>query len=84
MTKEDALIDAQRKTDPYVGFTYIDPAIFKAMDEYAKQQSMEFAIWKEINTCRSGEGEWQARFDGWRKGHTIDQLYELFIEQQNK
>lgn len=44
MTKQEILINSQQETAPSVGFIYTDPAIFKAMDEYAKQQAIAFAI----------------------------------------
>lgn len=54
------------------------------MDEYAKQQATSFGVWKSENACMSRNDKWQTRFDGWVKEYTIDHLYDLFIEQQNK
>lgn len=93
MTKEDVLIDAQRKTDPYAGFTYTDPAIFKAMDEWAKHVAIEFDTWKwENRWYRYADGKWAQTLEHptkmsdktynehYRK--TPEELYELFLKSK--
>jgi len=87
MTKEDILIKSQRDTDPYVGFAYTDPAIFKAMDEYAKQQAIAFADHLQFNYQPHPEaGFWHDHHSD-QKGYvklTSERLYNQFIEQQQK
>lgn len=61
----------------------------KAMDEYAKQQTIAFDVWKRENKWFSFEnnGYWYQIFEvGTSRSHklTTEQLYNQFIEQQNK
>lgn len=86
MTKEGILIDAQRKIDPYIGFTYTDPAIFKAMDEYAKQFGEELIGWLNDNDFKPSSFKDNMQSDYVNNGermHASD-IVDLFIEQQNK
>lgn len=63
--------------------------VYKAMDEYAKQQTIAFDVWKRENKWFSFEnnGYWYQIFEvGTSRSHklTTEQLYNQFIEQQNK
>ena len=53
-TKEEILINNS---------TYLDTAIYISMEEYAKQEAIEFINWIELNKWFSaGEKMWKCRF----------------------
>lgn len=58
----------------------------KAMDEYAKQQAIAFAEWafKDDNPFVEGSnGRWIQQ-SGNSSSWSTEELYNIFIEQQNK
>lgn len=59
-------------------------AIHRFMDEYGKRQAIEYTKWMDINAVRNGEDVWLCRASGFKTNLTSEQLYDLFIEQQNK
>lgn len=65
----------------YLRTMYDLKKVLKAMDEYAKQEAKEFAIWTEGNTIAYYEHsqKWEV------KNHpqmTTEQLYQLFIDSK--
>lgn len=77
MKTKDEIIDWALMQEGGVGH------VSKAMDEYAKQQAMEFAKWTAINL-------WSVHGDNWYPYQnednpvSADELYNLFIESQNE
>lgn len=59
-------------------------ASFKAMLEYAEQQSTSFSEWMDIDCIRDGEHEWRYRGDNFSKQRTTKQLYAIFKKEQEK
>jgi len=59
-------------------------AIYKAMDEYAKQQAIDYCSWY----CRLGYLPKVRSLEDYKPGESYmkshEELYNLFIEQQNK
>jgi hypothetical protein len=60
--------------------------VFKAMDEYAKQQAIVFGNW--MHKCNyapaTEDGKWQNQVAGENDIITTEELHNKFIEQQNK
>jgi hypothetical protein len=87
MTKEEVLLKRKAADDAGV---YSDDEIYKAMDEYAKQQAIDFDIWKRENGYLidpSGEHYLKIVIDGDFAHNEIvlvDNAYDEFIESQNK
>lgn len=77
MTKEE-IID---KLIAYRGNrkAYVDTEVKKAMDEYAKQQAVDFVRWAIENEKIMGDNWGDAFIPG-----PEDELYDQFIESQNK
>lgn len=81
MTKEEILLNREAGNDAGV---YPDEEIYKAMDEYAKQQVIAYCEWylsigylpkvKSVDDYKPGES--------YMKSH--EKLYKEFLEQQNK
>lgn len=87
MTKEEILDKREAGNDAGV---YSDPQIYIAMDEFAKATSLAFDIWKQKNGWQMLSEDGYVRFE-WggeagfnRKTQTHNELYNQFIEQQNK
>lgn len=93
MTKEE-ILNKHDTSARYIEQT-CRPELFAAMDEFAKQQAIAFDQWKVENRWFSFEnGYWHYTFEQgtsmsektynkhYRK--TPDELYALFIENQNK
>lgn len=59
-------------------------AALKVMDEYAKQQGAAFVKWMDVDAVRDGDDLWVWRGDNFKVRYNTDQLYDKFIEQQNK
>lgn len=60
-------------------FVYHEESVLKAMDEYAKQECIDFAKWITV----AGENYWGV--DGWDSvGTTLStaQLYDKYIKQK--
>lgn len=60
-------------------FEYYEPDVLRAMDEYAKQECIDFAKWITV----AGENYWGV--DGWDSGGTTlstAQLYDKYIKQK--
>jgi hypothetical protein len=67
----------------------IAPDIHKAMDEYAKQQAIEFSNWQNegcylYNTNPTGWCILNENLETEYVCETTEQLYDQFIESQNK
>ena len=66
-------------------------ANFELAKEYAKEKSIEFAEWKDNNYTQHPNGYYSKFNDGSHgkshllpKFHTLTELYNLFINQQQK
>lgn len=89
MTKEEIINGAIKRL---IIRTPTKDVIEDAMDEYAKQQAVEFDIWKRQNAYTIGEsGDHYLKLvitDDGKKAHTkiftIEYVYDQFIESQNK
>jgi hypothetical protein len=74
MSKEEILSDIYNiSMDGLDG--YSTETALKAMDEYAEQQCIAFADWKDKNGWKIDYKEQQT--------HTTKELYQLFIKEQN-
>lgn len=63
----------------------IDYAVQRYVDEYAaKQQVIAFGEWVDVNAVRNGFHSWTVGCGESKKDYTSEQLYNQFIEQQNK
>lgn len=88
MTKEEVI--SQQLGSMYHSKTADELSQFHlCMDEYAKQQAIAFDEWKRKNKWFSFENNeyWYQIFEvGTSRAHTLtsEQLYDQFIEQQNK
>lgn len=83
MTKEEILLKREAGNDAGV---YPDEEIYKAMDEYAKQQVIAFTNWTTSSECMyscSDEDQW-TNIHNPHESITTEQLHDQFIEQQNK
>jgi len=77
MTKDEILKKLQDENPSSI-------PVFKAMDEYAKYQAIAFNNWlPESGYVRSGDNEWREILSPANIKST-EQLYNQFIEQQNK
>lgn len=94
MTKEEIVQKALSQIRVTDGHGEIGEYISNAMDEYAKQQSVDFFKWygtrmasliKYICEVRPiAEDKKMEEIILKHEGATLDQLYSQFIEQQNK
>lgn len=74
MTKEE-ILETRRRILGNKHMELFSDTILSMMDEFAKQQAKEFSKWITINL-------WSFHGDNWHP--YMDDLYKLFIEQQNK
>lgn len=85
MTKEEILDPFRKMSDSSTSWVYEEDAI-KAMDEYAKQQAIAFMNWTLSSDCDTysctDENQWTNIFTS--ENITTEQLYNQFIDQQNK
>lgn len=84
MTKEEFLMLYVGAPIPIVNGGRATSHIEKAMDEYAKQQAIAFGEWVDVNAVRNGFHNWTVGCGESKKEYTSEQLYNQFIEQQNK
>ena len=89
MTKEETLAPCIKMSNADTFWVYAEDAK-KAMDEYAKQQTISFTNWTTSAECDyscSDENEWN-NIHNPQETITSEQLYDKFIEwqieQQNK
>lgn len=82
MTKEEIL----RKTLGMIPFVHImgsHESICHSMDEFAKQQAKDFAKWTAVNLWSVHGDNWYPYLDE-DNPISADELYNQFIESQNK
>lgn len=83
MTKENITDDLREYMIDYGDMLSLDNA-HRAMDEYAKQKAIAFGEWVDVNAVRNGFHKWTVGCGELKKDYTSEQLYNQFIEQQNK
>lgn len=77
MTKEEVL-------HRQCGYKFeCEPKLLSAMDEYAKQQAIDFAKWTAVNLWSVHGANWYPYQDE-DNPISADELYNQFIESQNK
>lgn len=83
MTKEQILSPFEFKS---AGKVNTKDAL-KAMDEYAKQDSIEFAKWTVLNDIEYGFGDemwWDERQKRWLNDEQLYELYQQYKLKSNK
>ena len=86
-TKEEILDNTHSFLDNTLVRCYEEVEILDAIDEYARQQSIEFAEWKEkcayVLYAGLYSNEWALTYKK-PKTFTHSDLYELFLKSKNK
>lgn len=83
MTKEDLLIKNCPRSETYAQGNV--KGIYSAMDEYAREQSIEFAEWIDSERYYQDEEtkKWSTATQR-EKGITSEQLYSTFLQQKEQ
>lgn len=85
MTKEEILAPCIKMSNASTYWVYAEDAT-KSMEEWAKQQAIAFMNWTLESGCQyscTDENQWTNINDP-SDSITTEQLYNQFIEQQNK
>ena len=88
LTKEELLLPGYKIISDYPGsyvcFSYSDPAIFNTMEDYAKQEAINFMNWTLRGDCLyscTDEDQW-THIDESEETLTTEQLFEKYKQHK--
>lgn len=59
-------------------------AVEEAMDEYAKNKAIDFAEWGNEQDLQGHPEGWVFKGDQFKKVHSMEDLYNLFLQSQSQ